>query len=79
VTIKTIDIKSTSATLQAAVSTLKAGDEILLAEDGKPVARVVPVEAPKPRRKAGLFPSALVMSEDFDDELPEDFLIGKDE
>jgi prevent-host-death family protein len=51
-----------------------AGEEIVIARAGKPVARIVPLEAPKPPRMLGLLKGSLVIPDDFDAPLPDDVL-----
>lgn len=64
--------------IQTVIKLAKNGDEIVLEENGKPIAKITPITeaeetAPKQRvlglgRGEGYF-----MSDDFDDELPDDF------
>jgi prevent-host-death family protein len=51
-----------------------AGEEIVIARDGKPVAKLVPIEAPKGLPKLGLFEGMGTVPDDFDDPLPDDVL-----
>jgi prevent-host-death family protein len=56
-----------------------AGEEIVIARAGKPVARIVPfaapkVEAPKGPRVLGVLKGSLVIPDDFDAPLPDDVL-----
>ena len=54
----------------------KNGDEIVLEENGKPIAKITPIigtEQPKKKRTAGLGKGTMWMSDDFDDELPDEF------
>jgi prevent-host-death family protein len=47
------------------------GEEILIARNGRPLAKLVPVEEPRKHRKLGLWKDKHVwMSDDFDDPLP---------
>ena len=50
-----------------------AGEEIVLAKAGKPYARLVPLEAPRPERKPGSLPG-IVLDESFFDPMSEDEL-----
>jgi prevent-host-death family protein len=45
------------------------GEEIVIARNGQPLARLVPVEKRKPRR-LGLWKGQVWVSDDFDDPLP---------
>lgn len=62
------------------IKSAKNGDEIVLEENGKPIAKITPiaeVEQTSPKqRTAGLGKGkekGYFMSEDFDDELPDEF------
>jgi prevent-host-death family protein len=47
------------------------GEEIVIARNGRPLARLVPIEAPRKRRKLGFWKDEEVrISDDFDDPLP---------
>lgn len=47
-----------------------AGEEIIIAKAGKPVAKLVPVESKKNRRVPGLDAGKIWIADDFDDPLP---------
>ena len=52
-----------------------AGEEIVIAKAGKPVAKLVPLEAPKQRRRLGLLEHLdLHVPDNFDDPLPDEVL-----
>lgn len=55
------------------------GNEVILEEDGKPVARLLPAAAPQspPCRQAGLHNGAGHLSDDFDAPLPDEFWNGR--
>lgn len=53
-----------------------AGEEVTIARDGVPVARLVPVEAAKTPRKLGLYSGKIWMADDFDAPLPTEILAG---
>ncbi len=72
---KTLSINEIS--LQTVITYAKSGDEIVLEENGKPIAKITPIveaeqPAPKPR-VFGLGKGKTWMSDDFDDELPDEF------
>jgi prevent-host-death family protein len=56
------------------ISQAIAGEEIIIAKSGKPVAKLVPFEGPPKNRKPGSAKDKIVMTEDFDAPLPEDIL-----
>ena len=51
------------------------GNEIIIEENGEPLAKITPIEKPKEekQRVAGLGKGTIWMSNDFDDELPDEF------
>ena len=53
-----------------------AGEEVTIARDGVPVARLVPMEAAKTPRKLGMYSGKIWMADDFDAPLPPDILAG---
>jgi prevent-host-death family protein len=57
-----------------------AGNEIIITEHGRPVARLVPVPVARPKKKriAGLNRGAFWTSEDFDQPLPDEFWLGQE-
>ena len=68
---KTIDISEAQTHLSELVSQVINGEEIILAEDERPVARLVAVNAPSRKRVAGLRQGMAWISEDFDAPLPD--------
>jgi len=54
------------------IEEVERGEEIVIARAGKPVAKLVPVEADPPPRKLGFLKGQIWISEDFDDPLPWD-------
>jgi antitoxin (DNA-binding transcriptional repressor) of toxin-antitoxin stability system len=73
---KTLSINEIS--IQTVIKSAKSGDEIVLEEDGKPFARITPIvesEKTHPKQRVlGLGKGkGYFMSDDFDDELPEEF------
>jgi prevent-host-death family protein len=59
------------------VERVRAGEEIVIARSGKPVARLVPYEAEGAgRRELGAMRGQIWMAEDFDAPLPPDVLAG---
>ena len=53
-----------------------AGEEIIVAKSGKPVAKIVPFEKPAQNRKPGSAKGNLIIADDFDAPLPDDILKG---
>lgn len=74
---KTIDISDAQAQLNELLTLTMQGTEIIFARGKTPLARLVPI-APKSTkpRIAGLHQGTIVMSDDFDEPLPDDFWLG---
>jgi antitoxin (DNA-binding transcriptional repressor) of toxin-antitoxin stability system len=70
---KIVNLNETS--IKTVVALTRNGDEVVIEENGEPLARVSPIERPKEQkpRVAGLGKGTIWMSDDFDDELPDEF------
>ena len=78
---ETVNIHQAKTQLSRLVERASAGEEIIIARAGKPVARLAPLERRAPRR-LGLLKGRIWISEDFDAPLPGDLLDlfeGKDD
>jgi antitoxin (DNA-binding transcriptional repressor) of toxin-antitoxin stability system len=72
---KTLNINDIS--IEIVIKSAKNGEEIVLEENGKPIAKITPIEEaeqtePK-QRILGLGKGTMWMSDDFDEELPDEF------
>lgn len=86
---KTLSIHDVPTQLIGILARAKAGDEIILEDNGEPLATVSPIEKHKKngKRVAGLGNERILglregqawTSDDFDDELPDQFWLGDDE
>lgn len=71
---QTVNIHAAKTQLSRLIEAVEAGEEVIIARAGKPVARLVPmIEAPKPKRQLGLLNGRFNL-EDFDEPLPDDLL-----
>ena len=61
------------STLSQLVAEVEAGEEVILARDGTPVAKLMPIRAAR-RRRLGRWKGKVRMSADFDAPLPPDAL-----
>jgi antitoxin (DNA-binding transcriptional repressor) of toxin-antitoxin stability system len=70
---KTLSINEVS--MQTIIALTRNGDEIVLEENGEPLVKITPIEKPQDQkpRIAGLGKGTMWMSEDFDEELPDEF------
>ena len=66
---KVVNMYEAKSNLSRLVEEVEAGEEIVLARAGKPVARLVPIGAPA-RRRLGRWKGKVKMSDDFDAPLP---------
>ena len=68
-----INIYAAKTHLSRLIDQVNAGEEIVITRHGRPVARLVPAEAAKPR-KLGTLKGQIWMSDDFDAPLPDEVL-----
>jgi prevent-host-death family protein len=70
---QTVNIHEAKTHLSRLLDKVAQGEEVTIAKAGKPIARLVPVAAPG-HRALGLDAGRVVVSDDFDDPLPEGLL-----
>ena len=73
---KTVNIHAAKTHLSALVEDAAAGEEIVIAKAGKPLARLVPLEKPDFRKTFGILKGKIRMADNFDAPLPPEILIG---
>lgn len=66
-----VSVSQAKAHLCKLLARVSAGEELIIAEDGKPVARLIPCTAPPARRVFGRDAGLFAVPDDFDDELTE--------
>lgn len=69
-----INVYAAKTHLSRLIDQVNAGEEVVITRHGRPVARLVPIEAGKPRRPGLLEGQGFWMAEDFDAPLPDDML-----
>lgn len=67
-----VNVHEAKTHLSRLLEAAAAGEEIIIAKAGKPVAKLVPIE--KPKRKPGALKGTFIMDKSFFDSLPEDML-----
>lgn len=72
--IKTIEVQEAGKHLKELVSLVVKGEHIVLSENDKPIAQLIPI----PKRIAGLHAGEIWSSDDFDAPLPEQFWTGEE-
>jgi prevent-host-death family protein len=71
---KTVNIHAAKTHLSSLVEEAAAGEEIIIAKAGKPVARLVAVEKPAFHRAYGALKGRIHVADDFDAPLPPEIL-----
>ncbi len=74
----TVEVEEAKASLGNLLTLALGGNEVIIAEDGQPVVRLVPIAPNKKKRIAGLNRGQIKMHEDFDEPLPETFWMGEE-
>ena len=69
-----INIHEAKTQLSKLIEAVEAGEEVIIARAGKPVARLVPFIPVRLERKPGLMKGQIWISDDFNDPLPDDIL-----
>lgn len=77
-TTKTVDLGEAQSHLTELVALVKEGAEVIITEDGTPLARLLPMVVATKPRVAGLNPGAIWVSDDFDEPLPDEFWLGEE-
>jgi antitoxin (DNA-binding transcriptional repressor) of toxin-antitoxin stability system len=65
-----VDVEEASTDLPRLIERARAGEEIVIALDGSPAVRLVPVHATAPRRRRGSLEGEVVVPASFFDPLP---------
>lgn len=71
----TINIHEAKTHLSRFIEKAAAGEEIIIAKAGKPIAKLVPLHDAPSSRNLGIFKGKLNVPEDFDTALPEEALL----
>ena len=69
---KQVNIHAAKTQLSRLIDAAAAGEEVIIAKAGKPVARLVPFVAKQRRRGFGALKGRIHVSKDFDAPLPDD-------
>jgi prevent-host-death family protein len=72
--LRTVDLNAAKVHLARLLDEIAAGEEIIIAKAGKPVARLLPYEPRGEPRRLGLMKGRIWISEDFDAQLPEEIV-----
>jgi len=69
-TMRTVNVHEAKTQLSSLLAAVEAGEEIVIARSGHPVARLIPYSAAT-AREIGIFDGQITIAEDFDDLPPE--------
>ena len=68
---KITNIHEAKTHLSRLIESVIAGEEVIIAKAGKPLVKLIPYEETKQPRKPGGWEGKVTMSDDFDEELPD--------
>ena len=69
-----VDSYEAKSKLSKLINQVIAGEEVIVAKSGKPVAKIVPFEKPIQDRKPGSAKGKIIIADDFDAPLPDDII-----
>jgi prevent-host-death family protein len=72
--VDTVNLYEAKTNLSSLVERAAAGEEIVIAKAGRPLARLVPLAKRTKPRELGLLAGQVWIADDFDDPLPADIL-----
>lgn len=75
---QTVNLDKVEKQLAELLAIVERSGEVVIARNGKPVARLASVAPAKKKRIAGLNRGTIWTSEDFDEPLPDEFWLGKE-
>lgn len=73
---KIANIHEAKTHLSRLIESVMAGEEVVIAKAGKPLVKLIPYETKKQPRQPGGWEGKVTISDDFDDELPPEMLLG---
>jgi len=72
--VDTVNLYDAKTNLSQLVERAAAGEEIIIAKAGRPLARLVPLAKRTTPRPLGRYAGLITVGPDFDDPMPEEFL-----
>jgi prevent-host-death family protein len=70
--VRQVNMHEAKTQLSRLVDEAVAGEEVVIARSGKPLVKLVPVEAKRAPREPGALRGQIWIADDFDDPLPEE-------
>lgn len=71
---RTVNVHEAKTHLSRLLEEVEAGQEVVIARAGRPVARLVPLQAARPPRQLGILAGRTTVPDDWDAPLPADAL-----
>ena len=71
---RTVDVDAAKTQFSRLLDAVAAGEEVVIARAGEPMAKLVPIESKTPKRRLGRLEGKYTVPEDFDAPLPDDLL-----
>jgi prevent-host-death family protein len=72
--VEVVNIHAAKTHLSRLIDQVAAGEEVVIARAGKPVARLVPLAPERPKRVLGMLRGQINIPDNFDDPLPDEVL-----
>ena len=69
-----VNIYEAKSKFSKLINQVLAGEEVIVAKSGKPVAKLVPIDKPAHDRKSGSAKGKIIIADDFDTPLPNEIL-----
>jgi prevent-host-death family protein len=69
-----VNIHAAKTQLSKLLDAAAAGEEVIIAKAGKPMAKLVSIDAAAPPRRLGILDGKIHVPDDFDDPLPDDII-----
>jgi len=69
-----VNIHAAKTQLSKLLDAAAAGEEVIIAKAGKPVAKLVSIHADSPPRRLGILDGKIHVPDDFDDPLPDEII-----
>lgn len=69
-----VNVQEAKTQLSRLLGLVEAGEEVVIARYGRPVARLVRASPPEPNRRPGTWRDSLRITDDFNDEIGEDWM-----
>jgi prevent-host-death family protein len=73
---KIVNIHEAKTTLSQLLESALAGEEVIISKAGTPLARLIPYQVQKKPRVPGYWEGQVTMTDDFNDPLPPEILVG---